>query len=38
MKFRIRFLVLVGEVTLEEVVPLGHTVDLMLVVLLSGAG
>ena len=37
MKFRIRFLVLVDEVTLEEVVPLGHTVDLMLVVALTGA-
>ena len=33
-----RFLVLAVKVTLEEVVPLGHTVDLMLVVLLAGAG
>ena len=32
-----RFLVLVVEVTLEKAVPLGHTVDLMLVVALTGA-
>ena len=37
MKFRIRFLVLVGEMSLEKAVPLGHTDDLILVVLLTGA-
>ena len=39
MKFRVRRckLLLVGQVSLEKVVPLGHAVDLVLVLTLAGA-